>query len=102
MADYGADPGLGLFTQEVVDDPHDFYAHLRSTCPVARSESRDFGTTVVITRYEDVWWALRHPEVFPSENSMDLGEQPLIPLQVDPPRHTKYRRMLNPQFVPRE
>jgi cytochrome P450 len=33
---------------------------------------------------------------------MKIGEQPLIPLQVDPPRHTQYRRLLNPRFVPRE
>jgi cytochrome P450 len=50
-----------------------------------------------------VWWALRHPEIFTSVGEPIGGaEQPQIPLQVDPPQHTKYRRLLNPQFVPRE
>lgn len=60
-------------------------------------------STVAISRYEDVWWAFRHHEFFTSAaNTLQLGEQPLIPLEVDPPLHTKYRRLLNPQFVPRE
>ena len=46
---------------------------------------------------------MRHPEYFTSEDmDLYLGEQPQIPLEVDPPQHTKYRRLLNPQFVPRE
>jgi cytochrome P450 len=47
---------------------------------------------------------MRHPEVFSSNvDALSIGqEQPLIPLQVDPPLHTKYRRLLNPEFVPRK
>ena len=38
---------------------------------------------------------MRHPEYFTSEDlDLYLGEQPQIPLEVDPPRHTKYRRLL--------
>jgi cytochrome P450 len=57
---------------------------------------------VLISRYKDAVWALRHPELFSSENTVSLGDQPLIPEEVDPPRHTAYRRLLNPRFVPRE
>jgi cytochrome P450 len=58
---------------------------------------------VVVSRYEDVCWAFRHPEVFTSAGGNgNLGEQPLIPLELDPPEHTKYRRLLSPEFVPRE
>jgi len=101
MSDYGNDPGLQLFSPGVADDPRQVYEEIRG-CPVTRSTNPDLGHSVILSRYEDVWWALRHPEVFTSENTMILGEQPLIPLQVDPPRHTKYRRILNPVFVPRE
>jgi cytochrome P450 len=90
------------FSPEVADDPHPTFARLRSECPVARG---DLGgkPVVMLSRYEDVWWAMRHPEYFTSEgDALQLGEQPLLPLQVDPPRHTQYRRLLNPQFVPRE
>jgi len=91
-----------LFGPGVADDPVGAYQQVRERCPVARSELH--GTaTVAISRYEDVWWAFRHPEVFTSASgTLQLGEQPLIPLEVDPPEHTKYRRLLNPRFVPRE
>jgi len=58
---------------------------------------------VAVSRYDDVCWAFRYPEVFTSAGgNSNLGEQPLIPLEVDPPQHTRYRRLLSPEFVPRE
>jgi cytochrome P450 len=96
------DPGELLFAPHVAVSPHETYDTLRRECPVAKSDFAGMPTTY-ISRYEDVCWALRHPEYFTSEGDvMELGEQPLIPLQVDPPRHTKYRRLLNPRFLPRE
>ncbi len=92
-----------LFSQEVADHPHAMYARLRDECPVSRTTSEGESPLVLISRYNDVLWALRHPEVFSSAGgTIALGEQPLIPVEVDPPRHTAYRRLLNPQFVPRE
>jgi len=55
----------------------------------------------MISRYEDVLWALRNPEVFSSEmaEEMALGtERPMIPQQIDPPRQTRYRKLLDPLF----
>ena len=92
-----------LFSQEVADHPHAMYGRLRDECPVSRTRSEGQSPLVLISRYNDVLWALRHPEVFSSAGgTVSLGEQPLIPVEVDPPRHTAYRRLLNPQFVPRE
>lgn len=91
-----------LFSEAVATDPHPTYRKLRNECPVARGQMGG-NPAVVVTRYDDVWWALRHPEYFTSASGdLNLGEQPLIPLEVDPPQHTKYRRLLNPEFVPRE
>jgi cytochrome P450 len=92
---------MRLFTPEVADAPHATYRELREQCPVAKV---DFGghDVVLLSRYEDVLFALRHPEAFTNETGLDLGDQPLLPLEVDPPVHTGYRRILNPQFVPRE
>lgn len=95
------DPAAALFSQATADDPHPTYRRLRSECPVARTPMGD-SAVVTIARYDDVWWALRNPAHFTSANHLNLGEQPLIPLEVDPPKHTKYRRVLNPRFVPRE
>jgi cytochrome P450 len=60
--------------------------------------------TVFVAGYEDAMWALRHPEVFSSgPDAVSIGqEQPLIPLQVDPPDHLKYRRFLDPEFSPKK
>jgi cytochrome P450 len=58
---------------------------------------------VVVSRYEDVIYTLKHPEVFSSApEAVNIGqEQKLIPLQVDPPDHAKYRRLLDPEFAPK-
>lgn len=98
-----ADPAELLFSQRTADVPHDTYRQLRERCPVARSAFSG-SAAVYLSRYDDVLWALRHPEIFSSAaDALSIGqEQPLIPLQVDPPEHTKYRRLLNPEFVPRK
>jgi cytochrome P450 len=96
------DPTLRLFSYETANDPHPTYHALLRECPVAQGYYGDH-RSVVISRYEDVIWALRHPEVFSSAGgTVGVGAQPLIPVEVDPPRHTSYRRLLNPRFVPRE
>ena len=45
-----------------------------------------------------------HPETFSSNMSaVDLKNiRPLIPLQIDPPDHKKYRKILDPIFAPRQ
>ena len=41
--------------------------------------------------------------VFSSEGFLELGNvRPLIPLSVDPPRHLKYRKILDPIFAPKQ
>jgi cytochrome P450 len=45
---------------------------------------------------------LRHHEIFSSRVEMNLGNvRPLIPLNVDPPQHSKYRKLLDPLFAPK-
>lgn len=97
------DPVATMFTTDFADDPIPHYRTLQDTCPVTRGPSLFGGQGVVISRYEDVLWALRHPEIFSSAEAVDVGnEVPLIPLSVDPPEHAKYRRLLDPQFSPRK
>ena len=58
---------------------------------------------MVLSRKADIDEALRHPEMFTSNMSaVDLKNvRPLIPLQIDPPDHKKYRKLLDPIFAPR-
>jgi cytochrome P450 len=57
----------------------------------------------LVTRRHDIESALRNPAVFSSKaEAVNLGNvRPLIPLQIDPPKHVKYRRILDPLFAPR-
>jgi cytochrome P450 len=97
------DPSALLFDPGAADAPQDAYRQVREQCPVARVPSPMGGETVYVAKYEDVIWALRHPEVFSSAaGAVDIGQDhPLIPLQVDPPDHAKYRRLLDPEFSPK-
>jgi cytochrome P450 len=46
---------------------------------------------------------LRNHQLFSSRVEMGLGNvRPLIPLNVDPPLHAKYRKLLDPLFAPRK
>lgn len=91
-----------VFTLECANQPHAVYAEVLEQCPVTRSAGIFGGNGVSLARYEDVLWALKHPEVFSSKDIVQIGNNvPLLPLSVDPPDHAKYRRMLDPQFSPR-
>ncbi len=97
------DIGENLFSQRCADDPHPVYTEMLEKCPVARNTSIFGNGQVLISRYEDVLWALKHHEVFSSKGVVDIGgEFPLIPLSVDPPEHRKYRRLLDPEFSPQK
>src|SRR5579884_904946 len=53
-------------------------------------------------RRENSEFILRNHELFSSRVEMNLGNvRPLIPLNVDPPHHSKYRKLLDPLFAPR-
>lgn len=82
-----------------IADPQPMYKALRESTPVFRSPQ-----AVVLSRLTDIEMALKHTELFSSNmDAVDLGNvRPLIPLQIDPPEHAKYRRILDPLFTPRE
>ena len=50
---------------------------------------------------EDTEFVLKSHQLFTSRVEMNLGNvRPLIPLNVDPPKHSKYRKLLDPLFRP--
>ena len=92
-----AGEAVNIFDPKVAACPHASYQQLVRDQPVMRSPLGG----LVISRYEDVRFALRSPEIFSSEMSeqMALGtERPMIPQQVDPPAQTRYRKILDPHF----
>jgi cytochrome P450 len=51
---------------------------------------------------ENTEYVLRHHEEFSSAVELGIGNvRPLIPLNIDPPRQSKYRKLLDPLFAPR-
>lgn len=80
-------------------EPQPMYKALRESAPVFRSPQ-----AVVLSRLSDIEMALKRTDLFSSNmDAVDLGNlRPLIPLQIDPPDHAKYRRILDPLFTPRE
>jgi cytochrome P450 len=47
-------------------------------------------------------YVLRHHEQYSSVVDLGLGNvRPMIPLNVDPPMHSKYRKLLDPLFAPK-
>jgi cytochrome P450 len=101
--DAAVDPSVVLWDPRNADEPQPMYNRLREQAPVFRTTGFDGVPTVYVSGYEEAMWALRHPEVFSSApESISIGQEfPLIPLQVDPPDHAKYRRWLDPEFSPK-
>jgi cytochrome P450 len=101
MASENPNPETGevnLFDPAVSACPQPVYRRMVSGCPVAHAS---IGGGAILSRYEDVIWALRHPEIFSSAMDMQMAlgtERPMIPQQIDPPEQTKYRKLLDPRF----
>ncbi len=59
---------------------------------------------VLLSGKAEIDAAFRHPETFSSDmTAVDLKNiRPLIPLQIDPPDHKKYRKLLDPLFAPQK
>jgi len=75
------------------------YRIMRGAGPVVRDAHGAF----LITDAAAASYALRHPELFSSKKAFDsLGSPfPIVPVAVDPPEHTRYRRLLRPFFSAR-
>jgi cytochrome P450 len=89
-----------FFDEDLADDPQPFYRRIRDAGGVVGGP---LGSYQVVRRAE-VEFALQHPDLFSSAmEAVDLGQSvPLIPLQVDPPEHSKYRKLLDPIFAPKQ
>jgi cytochrome P450 len=83
---------------EALAHPQEMFKGLRAMGgPVDMIE--DMGMVVVGTA-EHVREVLMHPEIYSSGvDAVQIGQvRPLIPLQIDPPQHKYFRRLLDPIF----
>jgi cytochrome P450 len=91
-----------LASPEALAHPQPLYKMMRDMAPVVEVE-RNMAHTTIVSQHDDVMTVLRTPEVFSSNSeAVDIGQiRPLIPLQIDPPDHAKYRKLLDPLFAPK-
>lgn len=94
-----------LLSPEVQANPFPYYTQLRRHTPVLWSEPLQ---AWLVSRYRDVDYALRTPQLFSSAGwiSQLLGELNPVPearwmVELDPPDHTRVRRLVNKAFTPR-
>jgi cholest-4-en-3-one 26-monooxygenase len=93
--------------------PHEQFAWLRANAPVfwhAQGGKPGWPGFWAITKLEDIAQVSRHPEVFSSARrtalfreypDADLEVLRQVLLYMDPPRHTRYRGLVNRGFTPR-
>lgn len=84
-------------------EPHERYAKMREACPVAHTET--FGGHYLFLRFDEVWTGYHEPETFssyPINIPPGLGQMDrLIPLEIDQPDHSHYRKIVDPLFAPK-
>jgi cytochrome P450 len=80
-------------------DPHPMYARFRAECPVGRSEN--YGGFYVASRYADVKRVFEEYATFSSSTGVGIPPHPykMLPIDLDPPQQTKFRRILNKAFT---
>ena len=89
---------------EMAANPQPVWKMLRDDMPVLPIDGMLSSRAVMLSRKEDIMETLRHPEIFSSNmDAVDLkNKRPMIPLQIDPPEHKKFRKLLDPIFAPRK
>lgn len=107
-----------LLAPEAIEDPYTYYGRLREEDPIHWNPLYE---TWVITRYDDVVWCLRHPELFSSEIFLRDPKPPYPPIletdqelydvnkkylsrwfiRRDSPDHLRMRKVVHPQFNPK-
>jgi cytochrome P450 len=88
---------------EALAHPQPLFKLLRDSGPAVDMGEGDEGMLIVGGDTE-VRYVLQHPEIFSSGiDAVSIGQvRPLIPLQIDPPDHKNFRKLLDPIFAPKQ
>ena len=87
------------FVPEVRNNPYPAYEWLRREHPVYYNETLDLW---VLSRYADIEWAARRPEIFSSAQGVGPDRQEgASMITKDPPAHTRLRKLVSKAFTPR-
>ncbi|MGI9589979.1 MAG: cytochrome P450 [Myxococcota bacterium] len=111
----GADPhAIPLDQIDVADseifetDTHwGYFERLRKEDPVHYCAESEFGAYWSVTRFDDIVYVEKHPELFSSARSVVVGDpDPEFPLEagfitMDGPKHDAHRKVVQPAVSPR-
>ncbi len=93
------------FAPEVKANPYPYYTHLRRHAPVFQVKDAGFWA---VSRYDDVLYVLKNPQLFSSTILLAalLGDLNPVPeaanlIASDPPVHNRLRKLANRAFTPR-
>jgi cytochrome P450 len=102
-----AAPDVGdvdIHAEAFVADPFAGFERLRAQCPVAHSKTH--GGFYVLSRHDDVRAAAINWRDFTSSVAgvtaipvITPRTEPMLPIEVDPPQHARYRALINPVFA---
>jgi len=90
--------------------PHEWFAYLRKNAPVSWHDEEDGPGFWAVTTLAEATQVNRDYEHFSSARKAtylwdlaedDLAAQQMVMLNMDPPLHTRYRRLVNKGFTPR-
>jgi cytochrome P450 len=98
-----------LSTREIISNPYPTYRQLRDRSPFNYVDLPAGNVPGIegplrswaLMKYSDVYGALRNHETFSSANNPLVGKAfpPLVLILDDPPRHTRFRRLVNKTFT---
>src|SRR3954469_18689641 len=110
MTDMAARPTIDLLSPATfaAGQPHDVFRWLRENDPVHWHPEPDGPGFWVVTTYDLVKAVGRDAETFSSvptiaiadSEAFDIADHQMM-LMMDPPKHTRYRRLVNDRFTPR-
>jgi cytochrome P450 len=98
-----SDPSMmsGDVDPEALAHPQPLFKLLRDSGPIV--DMPEMGM-VLVGGDAEIRHVLQHPEIFSSGiDAVAIGQiRPLIPLQIDPPHHKSFRKLLDPIFAPKQ
>ncbi len=109
MSIVGQNPLYFLRGRQDWRDPRPAYARLRDEAPVYRATHDDGSDYYVLSRFADIFDAARDTETFSSAHGLTLEadamamfeEQAAPIVMMDPPDHTRMRRLVSRAMTPR-
>ena len=103
MTDHPDKTAVDIHDPLFVRDPYPVYDRLREQCPVVHSDL--YGGFWLLTRYEDVKQAATNWRTYtssvPGVTAIPVitpRTEPQLPIEIDPPLHSRYRALVNPVF----